>query len=286
MSLLKVVDLAKSFAGTAALKGVTFEIEPGEIIGLVGENGAGKSTLIKILAGVHQADSGKIEWLGSSTQFRSPLLALRAGIATIHQELAYFEKLTVAENLLLGERWPRQFLGGTDWVALNRMASERLSACELQIEPERLFHTLSPAQRQEIAIARALSQNSKLIVLDEPTASLTEPEVERLMAHLNKLRKNGVALLYVSHRLDEILSLTDRVLVLRDGAMVSQFRTSETSIERIVRDMVGRDLSSAAIRTPSGAKARWCSPPRASLIRNCFQTSRLSSCWQISVLPG
>jgi ABC-type sugar transport system ATPase subunit len=244
--LVKLRNVSKSFGGTPALKSISFRIERGEVVGLIGENGAGKSTLIKILAGVYAPDGGEIEWQDSEIAFESPLAALRAGIATIHQELAYFENLTVAENLLLGEKWPRNRWGGTNWQALEREAVRRLQSCELEIDAAVLFHTLSPAQRQEVAIARSLAQEAKLVILDEPTASLTEPEVKRLFAHLEKLRSEGIAILYVSHRLDEIIQLTDRVLVLRDGGLVGEYSTSEASVPRMVRDMVGRELEKAA----------------------------------------
>jgi rhamnose transport system ATP-binding protein len=143
----------------------------------------------------------------------------------------------------LGEKWPRKAWGGTDWKALNAEAKRRLDACELNLDPGALCHTLSPAQRQEVAIARSLAHDAKLLILDEPTASLTEPEVERLFAHLSRLRERGVALLYVSHRLDEILKLTSRVIVLRDGQLVAEQQTSEATIPRLVQAMVGRELA-------------------------------------------
>jgi ABC-type sugar transport system ATPase subunit len=225
-------------------------------VGLIGENGAGKSTLIKILAGVYQPDSGEVNWLGARTRFEGPLDALRAGIATIHQELAYFEHLTVTENLMLGEKWPRRPWGGTDWRALHDEARRRLEACDLKFDPAALFYTLSPAQRQEVAIARSISQDAKLLILDEPTASLTEPEVERLFARLDRLRRQGIALLYVSHRLDEVIKLCDRVFVLRDGQMVAEYPTKEATIPRMIRDMVGRDLSQNGPTEPAAGDRR------------------------------
>jgi rhamnose transport system ATP-binding protein len=242
--LLELRSVSKSFGGTPALQGVSLAIGPGERLGLIGENGAGKSTLIKILSGVHQADHGELLWEGESVRFENPLEAMRAGVSTIHQELAYFEKLTVAENLLLGEPWPRTRWGGTNWKALNETARGRLQACALDLEPATPFHRLSAAQRQEVAIARALARAAKLVILDEPSASLTEPEVARLFAHLERLRARGVALLYVSHRLDEILRLTDQVVVLRDGKLVAKYPTSEAAVARMVRDMVGREMRS------------------------------------------
>ena len=244
MPLLALQSISKAFGATPALREVSLSIEAGEALGLIGENGAGKSTLIKILSGVHQPDVGEILWNGAATKFFGPIAALRAGIATIHQELAYFENLTVAENLMLGERWPRHWWGGTNWTALNTEAQRRLEACDLKLDPRAMFYTLGPAQRQEVAIARSLAHKAKLLILDEPTASLTEPEVERLFAHLARLRTADVAILYVSHRLDEILKLTNRVVVLRDGVRVAEYPTAEATISRMVRDMVGRELAS------------------------------------------
>ena len=243
MSLLELREIAKSFGGTPALRGISLKIARAERVGLIGENGAGKSTLIKLLSGVHQPDAGEIRWAGQKMVFNHPIEAMNAGISTIHQELAYFEKLTVAENLLMGERWPGMAWGGTDWRRLNAEAARRLRECELDFPPEMLFHKLSPAQRQEVAIARALARDANLLILDEPSASLTEPEVQRLFAHLERLRSRGVGFIYVSHRLDEILKLTERVVVLRDGKLVAEYPGSEADAQRMVRDMVGRDLA-------------------------------------------
>jgi len=240
--LLQLKSVEKSFAGTPALKPLTLSLAPGEVLGLVGENGAGKSTLIKILSGVHPPDRGELHWQGNNVSFRSPHDAMEAGIATIHQELAYFGHLTVAENLLLGERWPRHSWGGVDWPELHRAAGAQLARFDLDIPTDRAFAELSAAQKQEVAIARALSRRARLLILDEPTASLSEPEVERLFVQLNRLRADGVAILYVSHRLDEILKLTNRVVVLRDGELVATYQTPEATVHRMVKDMVGRPL--------------------------------------------
>lgn len=240
--MLRVSSLGKSFGSTPALAEVSFEVGAGQVVGLVGENGAGKSTLIKLLSGIYQPDRGEMEWKGRPLRPRNGHEALHAGIATIHQELAAFDTLTVAENVMLDEAWPRFAWGGTDWKSLYAETERRLKACELTIDPRAMFHTLSPAQKQEVAIARALSKKAELLILDEPTAALTEPEVERLIGHLDRLKQTGVSILYVSHRLDEILRLTDRVMILRDGRLVAQYPTAQATIQRMVTDMVGREL--------------------------------------------
>jgi ABC-type sugar transport system ATPase subunit len=249
--LLKLDSIEKSFAGVRALKPIQLDLSRGEILGLVGENGAGKSTLIKILSGVHAPDAGSILWRGEAVQLKSPHEALNAGIATIHQELACFPHLSVAENMLMGDAWPRRFWGGVDWNRLHGDARLQLDRFDLDLSTQLSFSELSSAQKQEVAMARALSRQAQLLILDEPTASLSEPEVERLFSRLHRLRSEGVAILYVSHRLDEILKLTDRIAVLRDGELVASYPTSQADISRIVRDMVGRPLDQVYPHTRS-----------------------------------
>jgi ABC-type sugar transport system ATPase subunit len=249
--LLRLDHIQKSFAGVQALKPLQLELRSGEVLGVIGENGAGKSTLINILSGVLRPDAGIIHWMGKSARFDSPHDALKAGIATIHQELAFFGSLSVAENLFMGEPWPRHFWGGLNWRRLHEEARRRLAHFDLDIPTHRALHRLSPAQKQEIAMARALSQNARLLILDEPTASLSEPEVERLFLHLQRLRQSGAALIYVSHRLEEILQLTERVAVLRDGELVAQYPTAQTAIPQLIRDMVGRPLDQIYPRSRS-----------------------------------
>lgn len=252
--LLQLRGISKSFGEFQALHPLSMTLEGGEVLGVVGENGAGKSTLLKILSGVHAPDSGEIIWDGRPLAFSSPQAALSAGIATIHQELAYCGSLSVAENLLLGEPWPRFPWGGVRWSALHRMAAERLARLELDVSTWAPLSSLSAAQKQEVAIARALSQSARLLILDEPTASLTEPEVQRLFRHLRRLKAAGYAMIYVSHRLSEILELTQRVLVLRDGAQVAIHRTSELTPDVLIRDMVGRPLDQVYPRTRSAKR--------------------------------
>ncbi len=247
--LLQLLRVEKSFPGVRALRPVDLQIDAGEVLGLVGENGAGKSTLIKILSGVHRADAGNVLWEGRGVLFESPGAAIEAGIATIHQEIAGAARLTIGENLLLGERWPRRRWGGVDWRRLHDEATRRLRAFDVGLSSTRLFSTLTAAQRQEVAIACALSRESRLLILDEPTASLSDHEVEQLFARLRGLRERGVAVLYISHRLEEILELTDRVAVLRDGELVAISRTSDVGVGDLVRAMVGRSLEQIYPRT-------------------------------------
>jgi len=249
--LLSLRGVSKSYGGVPALAPLDLDVRAGEILGLVGENGAGKSTLIKLLSGVHQPDAGTIVWRGSSVRFASPRDAFSAGIATIHQELEYFSRLSVAENMLLGERWPRRWWGGVDWMRLHDDARKRLAGFEMQLPPERMFEELTAAEKQEVAIASALAREARLLVLDEPTATLSEPEVRRLFAHLTRLRAQGVTIIYVTHRLDEIISMTDRVVVLRDGELVADNPTRDVDVQRLIRDMVGRPLEQVYPRTRS-----------------------------------
>jgi rhamnose transport system ATP-binding protein len=251
MSGLKLERIEKSFAGIPALKPLDLELEQGQVLGLVGENGAGKSTLIRILSGVYPPNSGRILWRGRVVRLGSPRAALELGIATIHQELASFGSLTVAENLLLGQRWPRYSWGGVNWSHLYSQAQATLAGFEIEVSPERLFRELSAAQQQEIAIARALSRGARLLILDEPTASLSEREAAQLLRKLIQLRNAGAAILYVSHRLGEVLEITDRIAVLRDGALIANYPTRGASLNQLVQDMVGRPLEQVYPHTRS-----------------------------------
>ncbi|QDT47887.1 Ribose import ATP-binding protein RbsA [Symmachiella dynata] len=250
--LLKLTGIAKSFGGVPALKPFSLELAAGSILGLVGENGAGKSTLIKLLSGLHQPNAGTITLGGRSLRFESPRAAIDAGIATIHQELEYAAQLTVAENLLLGESWPRSFFGGVNWRSLHEEAQERLRAFGIDLPTHATMDQLTAAEKQEVSIAAALSRDAQLLILDEPTASLSEPEVRRLFGHLTKLQARGVAIIYVSHRLDEIFEITDRIAVLRDGDLVATHATAEVTAGQLVHDMVGRPLDQVYPRTRSG----------------------------------
>ena len=240
---LEMRDISKTFPGVKALDRVNLKAWPGEILALMGENGAGKSTLMKILSGAYQADPGGTLLIdGQPATITGPAAAKRLGIATIYQELALAPNLTVAENIYLGVEPSRA--GMIDRRAMRngcRPALERLGA---PFTPDTTVGTLSAAEQQLVEIARALHADSSILVLDEPTTALSSRETGRLFALLRKLRAEGIALIYISHRMAEIYELADRVSVLRDGGDVGTLLRRELSAERLVRMMVGRDLSS------------------------------------------
>jgi rhamnose transport system ATP-binding protein len=242
--LLAVSGIEKSFPGVRALSGVSFEVAPGEVHALLGENGAGKSTLIKIISGVYQPDAGVIEVDGRPLRFDRPDDARRAGIATIYQELLLFPDLTVAENVFMGHA-PRGRGGRLDWKAMTKRTEALLASLEIfDLAPGRIVGDLTVGNRQRVEILRALSQDARLLIMDEPTAALTEYDVTRLFDIVRRLKSRGVGIIYISHRMDEIFQLADRVTVLRDGAQVGSRRVAETSSAELVQMMVGRKIES------------------------------------------
>lgn len=234
--------VSKSFAGITVLSHVSFDMRPGEVHALMGENGAGKSTLIKIMAGLHQADEGEILVNGNPCRFTSPRDAHAAGIATVHQELLLFPELTVAENIFLGQT-RKTSIGMIDWQAMRQRSRELLDSLDSHdLDVDRKVSTLSVGNRQRIEIARALAQDARVLIMDEPTAALAEADVQRLMAIVRNLRARGVAIVYVSHRMPEIFALADRVTVLRDGHHVATRPISEVDETQLVSMMVGRSI--------------------------------------------
>jgi ABC-type sugar transport system ATPase subunit len=237
-----MTNITKSFPGVKALDGVTVDLNAGEIHALVGENGAGKSTLIKILAGVypHGEYGGDILLEESSRRFNSVRDSEAAGIAVIYQELSLVKDLSVAENIFLG-REPRR-LGIINWEDLYGRAQKLLDELHLAIDPLTPVRNLGIGQQQLVEIAKALSQNARIVVLDEPTAALTDTEVETLFGILNDLRARGVAMIYISHKLDEVFRISDRITVLRDGKTIDTNATRETAEPQVIAKMVGRDV--------------------------------------------
>src|SRR5271157_2263788 len=238
--ILSMKAVGKRFPGVIALRGVSLEIGRGEGHVLLGENGAGKSTLINLLAGLFPADEGEIVFDGKPYRPRTPTDAYRAGIRVVHQELSMLSQMTVAENLLF-ESLPQSH-GLVNYRETNRRAAALLEEVGLDAPPTMLVSRLGVAQMQLIEIAKALCYESKLLILDEPTATLTSKEVERLFEILRRLKARGVTILYISHRLDEVYEVGDRVTVLRDGQLVATRPLAGLTIPEIVHMMVGRSL--------------------------------------------
>jgi ABC-type sugar transport system ATPase subunit len=242
-TVLRMRGIRKSFLGVPVLHGVDLDLRAGEVHALMGENGAGKSTLMKILAGVYQADGGTIELAGSEVAFAHPLEAQHAGVSTVFQEFNLLPERTVAENVFLG-REPRR-RGFVDADRMNADTTALLADLGLDwLEPRRRVRTLSIAGQQIVEIVKALSYDARIISMDEPTAALADEEVELLYGLVRTLRERGVAILYVSHRLKEIFDLSDRVTVLKDGALVDTVSTSSITPDDLVRKMVGRPITS------------------------------------------
>ncbi len=238
--VLAVEGLGKSFPGVRALHDVRFDVHAGEVHALLGENGAGKSTLIKIVSGVYRPDTGTIRIDGQEVRFSGPQAAQAAGIATVFQELLLFPDLTVAENIFLGHA-PRTRWGAVDWRAMTMRASEILASLDIhELDVTALVSTLSVANRQRVEIAKALSLNARVLIMDEPTAALPEADVLRLFAIVRNLKARGVGVVYISHRMAEIFLLADRVTVLRDGEFVATRRVADTSEPELITMMVGR----------------------------------------------
>jgi rhamnose transport system ATP-binding protein len=247
--LLRAADVAKAFDGVRALGGASLDVRAGEVHALVGENGAGKSTLVKILTGALAPDGGAVYAAGTPVREFTPAAARALGVAAIHQQPALFPTLTVAENLALGSeggRWWRR----VDWGARRRRAEALLARVGARVDPDAEAGTLSAAEQQLVEIARALGADARVLILDEPTAALPQADVERLFGVVRELRARGAGVVYISHRLEELPALADRVTVLRDGHTVETRPMAGVSREALIRLMVGRDVSLLAPRRP------------------------------------
>jgi len=241
--MITIEGVTKRFPGVKALDDVSFSIQDGEVHGLVGENGAGKSTLIKILSGIYPDYDGVVLIDGRPAAFASAHEAQRRGIATIFQELTAIRELSVAENIFLG-REPLRFGGMIDRVAMRAQSAEALAFLDAPIDPRELVGRLSIANQQIVEICKALVLDSKIIIMDEPTSSLTEREVKHLFTLIRRLRERGITILYVSHKIEEIFEICDRITVLRDGKHIGTCRRKDTSPQEVIRMMVGRSIAS------------------------------------------
>jgi len=239
--VIEMTDISITFPGVKALDGVDFRMFPGEVHSLMGENGAGKSTLIKALTGVYNIDSGEIRLGGQSVVFANPAQAQAAGISTVYQEVNLLGNLTVAENVMLG-REPRR-LGGIDWHAMRRRAKDVLEGLHLNIDPNSLLNSHSLAIQQLVAIARAIDIQAKVLILDEPTSSLDTEEVAELFRVIRSLKERGVAILFVSHFLEHVYEISDRLTVLRNGQLVGEYLTHELLRIDLVQAMIGKELT-------------------------------------------
>ncbi len=253
-SLLAFCEVSKRFGGTQAVDGVSFEVHQGEIVALLGENGAGKSTLIKLLAGIYPVDSGEIRFAGKpQSEWRSGDRS-RQPVAFIHQDLGLVEWMTVAENVALGMGYQRRF-GLIDWRAARATAQRVMERVGCDIDPERRVFSLTRAEKSLLAIGRALEVQAQVLVLDEPSASLPMADVERLFTVLRGLRRQGMAMVYVSHRLDEVMGISDRAAVMRDGKLVTVLQTAQTTENELVNLIVGKALSVSVPKAQSPATA-------------------------------
>jgi rhamnose transport system ATP-binding protein len=247
--LLSASSISKSFEGVRALRDVSFDLEAGEVHALVGENGAGKSTLIKIMTGAEQPDAGTLTVLDRAVPLMTPALAHALGIAAIYQQPSLFPDLTVAENLALtletGSLWRR-----VHWAARRRRALALLEQAGAAIDPERLASTLSMPEQQMVEIAKAVGADAKMVIMDEPTASLMDDEVERLFGVIRMLRAQGAGIVYISHRLEEVFAVSDRITVLRDGETVATRDTADIDRLALIQTMVGRALTEVFPKRP------------------------------------
>ncbi|MDO4321321.1 MAG: sugar ABC transporter ATP-binding protein [Lachnospiraceae bacterium] len=238
--ILEMKDIQKSFPGVRALKGITFQLKPGEIHSLMGENGAGKSTLIKILTGVYKKDGGTILFDGREVEINSTIEAQNLGISTVYQELNMIPYLSVGENIFLG-RYPKKGKA-IDWKKLYEDAGKLLRDMGLNIKAEATLNSYGTAAQQMVSIARAISLNCKVIVLDEPTSSLDTDEVKMLFSIVRDLKKKNIAVIFISHRLDEVYEISDRITILKDGEYEGTYGASELSQNELITKMVGREI--------------------------------------------
>ncbi len=248
--LVLMEGIEKSFPGVHALSQCRFDLRAGEVHALVGENGAGKSTLMKVLAGIYAKDAGRIYYRGKEVEIPNPRAAQHLGISMIHQELNLMPHLTVAQNIFIGREPRRGIKFLLDEKEINEKTGKLLETLHLKLDPRTKVADLSVAKQQMVEIAKALSFNSDVLIMDEPTAALTESEIEELFRIIRQLREKGVGIVHISHRLEELKQISDRVTVMRDGRYIDTVQTTEVTIDRIISMMVGRTIYEAAPELP------------------------------------
>lgn len=238
--VLQIKNLSKSFANNKVLDGINLEVKKGSVLGLMGENGAGKSTMMKCLFGIYAKDEGQFMLLGKPVDFKTPKEALESGVAMVHQELNQCLDRSVMDNLYLG-RYPKRF-GVIDEAKMLKDSIKLFNSLNMNVDPHTIMRTMSVSQRQMVEIAKAVSYNAKIIVLDEPTSSLSENEIGKLFSIVKNLREKGVSFIYISHKMDEVFLICDEVSVLRDGKLILTKSTKETEMNELISAMVGRSL--------------------------------------------
>jgi rhamnose transport system ATP-binding protein len=249
--LLELHGISKRFGGVRALNDMRFAAHAGEVVALVGENGAGKSTLVKILTGIHRPDAGEIRLDGERVEFSNALDAMHAGITAVHQETVMFDELTVAENIYMGHHPRTAGLPRIDWRRMEAEAARLFDRLEVKLSPRAKVRDLSIAQRHFIEIARALSQDARVVIMDEPTAALSRREIDELYRIVAQLKAAGTAVVFITHKFDEIFAVADRYTVLRDGEFVGEGRIAETNEQQLIAMMVGRAVTQAYPKQPA-----------------------------------
>ena len=244
---LNTKNIGKSFSGVNVLRKVDFELKPGEVHALVGENGAGKSTFVKILSGVYTPSEGDIFLDNEKVQISTPIVAQKNGISLIHQEPQSFSHLSVAENIFMGHMDGNNF-SQVKWENINKSSEKILSSIGLEIDPKIIMEGLSIADQQMIEIAGALSKNSKILIMDEPTSPLTPNEVGKLFEIVNQLKSKGMAIIFISHRLEEIRAIADRVTIFRDGDLITTKKIKDITNEEIIKYMIGRSIEKVEVK--------------------------------------
>lgn len=239
--IVSMKGICKTFPGVKALDNVDFELKSGEVMALLGENGAGKSTLMKILSGVYTKDGGTLKVNGTEYEHMNPKLAQHVGVAIIHQELNMCKHLSVVENMFLGRELIKN--GTLDNAKMEAEAKKVLSSLGMDIDPRHIVGDMSVSKQQMVEIAKALSINAKILIMDEPTSSLTAREIEELFKIIKQLRENGCGIVYISHRLEELKEIVDRVTIMRDGKYISSANFADVSMNKIISDMVGREIT-------------------------------------------